>query len=136
MNKKILFGTILSVFLMLMIPSVNAVKYNVSTDSIESNIISSIENRNFKNSNLILKIKQALQRIENVDNENYRYLNKISCLLEDIDENIHGNDILLKFALIHFLFGCLWLISGYMESAEVQFMLCIYYLILYVLSTM
>ena len=59
MNKKIiLIGSLLAVFLMLMIPSVSAVEYNQVMETRESKILE------YKNNNLLNEIKQKLINLD------------------------------------------------------------------------
>ena len=71
MNKKIVFGSLLAVFLMLMIPNVGAVEYQTVADANESYLMNEIQNKkidiqtlrnNIKNIN-IRELREELHNI-------------------------------------------------------------------------
>ena len=63
MNKKIIFGSLLAVFVIMMLPSVPAVEYNTAVEANESLILDELRNINLEE----LKIK-----IQNMDVNNLK----------------------------------------------------------------
>ena len=57
MNKKIIFGVMLSCFLLLVTPCINAVEYKEIKDDIKSKIMSNIDFLDFKNINNLNQIQ-------------------------------------------------------------------------------
>jgi hypothetical protein len=49
MNKKILFGSVLSVFLMLMLPSISAVEFNTAVEEQKTQLIEKLHSLEVKN---------------------------------------------------------------------------------------
>ena len=49
MNKKILFGSILSVFLVLMLPSISAVEYKTAVEEQKTRLLENLQNIDTKN---------------------------------------------------------------------------------------
>lgn len=60
MNRKIIFGSLLSVFILFILPSVPAVEYNATLESNESGVINKIKYKD---------IKDLEERFKNIDHE-------------------------------------------------------------------
>ena len=127
MRKKILFSIILTIFLLLMLPSIQAVENNVYIELVKN--IQKSETYDV----LKLEIATNLKKINKVNQENQELLEKINELFVKIHEQSTGNSILLTFALIWFLFGIYNLLDGDIDKAKLDFQLCILYIILYLL---
>jgi len=72
MRKKIIFGSLLAIFLMLMIPSISAIEYNTVIDANESYIIEKIQKMDISESKGIIKdidinniLKQMKEKLNN-----------------------------------------------------------------------
>ena len=76
MKKGILLGSILSVFLILMIPSIPAIEYNNVLDENKSNIINRIQNSEFNDSIQKLKDNRLLNNILNAIKNIFYSLNE------------------------------------------------------------
>jgi hypothetical protein len=128
MKIKIIFGSILSLFLLLTLPSVQSIENNTFQELTEK-----IKNLEIENDGLKSKIINSVEEIKNSDSENIDLIEKISGLLNRVDSASNGNDFYLRFALIFFLFGCLFSIGDNQFLAKLYFRLSILYLILHLL---
>lgn len=85
MNRKIIFVSLLSVFILLLLPSVPAVEYNVALDANESSIIDKIKR-------IKIDIKDLKERLKNMDrkelNEKIKNINR-----KELKEKINKIDI-------------------------------------------
>ncbi|MCK4365327.1 MAG: hypothetical protein KAW45_04700 [Thermoplasmatales archaeon] len=127
MKTKVLCGCILSIFILMMLPSVQAVENNTLQEITEK-----IKNIEIQNDELKLKIIEELEKAENISPENQEKIEKINNLLGKID--FTSEDIgFLRYALIFFLFGLYFNSMGYESLAKLYMRLSIIYLILYLL---
>ena len=83
MNKKIIFGSLLSVFIIFILPSVPAVEYNATLESNELGVINEIKCKD---------IKDFEERFKNIDHEELKERIKNSDLRE-LKEKIQNIDI-------------------------------------------
>ena len=98
MKRKIIFGSLLSVFLMLMIPAVPAVEYNNVLEASESRLLAEIKNmdiRELKERIQDLNTKQLKEKILNIDVnefENFEIDSYVNTACPRLDMN--GNKVI------------------------------------------
>lgn len=103
MKRKIIFGSLLSVFLMLMIPSVPAVEYNNVLEASESRLLAEIKNmdirelkeriqdlntKQLKEKILNIDVNEFKEKIQNRDIENKELKEKVTGLAEKLKDNL------------------------------------------------
>jgi hypothetical protein len=135
MKKRILIGIFLSIFTLLMLPSVQAVEYNTALETIKKEICISINSLKNIDEKLKTKVITKLEKIEDIDDETFKLLKKANGLLHKTRAS-DDDDVYLKMALLCFLCGCYFKLMGYESYAKFYFRLAIFYLILYVLYSM
>jgi len=128
MKTKILCGCILSIFILMMLPSVQAVENNTLQEITEK-----IKNIEIQNDELKLKIIEELEKAENISPENQKALEKINNLLNKIDFTTSEYDGFLRYALIFFLFSLYFNSVGYESLAKIYMRVSFLYLIRHIL---
>ena len=97
MNKKIIFGSLLSVFIIFILPSVPAVEYNATLESNEPGVINEIKYKD---------IKDFEERFKNIDHEELKERIKNSDLrelkekIQNIDINSVYKDVRIDYIII------------------------------------
>ena len=129
MKKRILFSCIFTIFILLALPSVQAIETNSLKETCQK-----IQNLQI-DENLKLRIKNAIEKIENINSKNSELILKIDNLLDRIDNVNSLSDIYLENAMMFFLLGLLLSISGFESLANLYFRLSVLYLVLYMFST-
>ena len=129
MKKRILFSCIFTIFILLALPSVQAIETNSLKETCQK-----IQNLQI-DENLKLRIKNAIEKIDNINSKNSELILKIDNLLDRIDNVNSLSDIYLENAMMFFLLGLLLSISGFESLANLYFRLSVLYLVLYMFST-
>ena len=128
MKKRILLGSIFTVFILLALPSVQAVE----SDSLQE-ISKKIQNLQI-DENLRSRIINSIEKIENIDSKNLELIIKIDNLLDRIENVNDLSDTYLEYAMTFFLLGLLFSFSRFDSLANLYFRLSVLYLVLYIFS--
>ena len=137
LKMKILFSSFFCFILLVSLPFVSALSQNISKNSsVKSEIIQSLD-RLSVSEDLVVKIKNLLYKTDFkvLSSVNSKQIEKINVILKDVNMNGSGNSEYLTWALICFLVGVYYLLSNNDVLATFYFRMCLFYLILYLLST-
>jgi len=137
LKKIILFGCLVSAFVILSTPSVSAVQYSSSSQDLKSDILLSLDRLqglSEKTDKLIFRIMSNVEKIDNFNEKDEESLNKFCDYLKEVPTELTQDFESLIYAMIFFLYYVLFTFLGQEAFASLYLVLSIMNLIVFLLS--
>lgn len=128
MNKKITIISLFIVFISITTPITQAIGEN-TTSQVKKELIKTIQ-KNKTDDKIKISIKENLEKIEKIDEKTLSYIIKFKNYLEK-NKWYGSKNFWLNMALIHFVWGIYYKISGDKTAARFHFKRAIINLVLY-----